>query len=505
MKQYECLELTFSAAEPAGSQVAVDLAATFQIGDERKNVKGFYAGDGIYKIRFYPDRIGDYRYEVHGVIEQNGEECCKNGGSHGIVRSVATHFIHDDGTPFLPFGTTVYALIHQEKALIDQTMLALRTAPFNKVRLCVFPKSYDFNNNEPELFAFEKTDGKWDFNRPCFAFWDMLDSRIDELERMGIQADLILFHPYDRWGFASLTKEQCLSYLDYITRRLSAHVNVWWSLANEYDLMNEFPEQWWTEFAAFLGGADPWKHLLSNHNCMRYWDFANPSTTHCCIQSHRVEETAAWAKKYNKPVIYDEMCYEGNICQDWGNISAFELVNRFWKVCSCGGYATHGETYMDTNDVLWWSKGGTLKGDSPQRIAFLRDIIESLPGPLEFHSLVPISSYEQLQAMKNTYIPGITDSPFVQSMFRMTSEEINRLLESSHQYTGRFKDQAFLHYYARACTIIARMDLPENSTYQVDVIDVWEMSRKTVLAQTKGKVEITLPGKEGMAVLALKK
>lgn len=32
--------------------------------------------------------------------------------------------------------------------------------------------------------------------------------------------------------------------------------------------------------------------------------------------------------------------------------------------------------------MLWWSKGGKLKGESSRRIAFLREIIESLPGPL---------------------------------------------------------------------------------------------------------------------------
>lgn len=37
-------------------------------------------------------------------------------------------------------------------------------------------------------------------------------------------------------------------------------------------------------------------------------------------------------KRYGKPVIYDEMGYEGNLQQNWGNLSAFEVVNRFWDV-----------------------------------------------------------------------------------------------------------------------------------------------------------------------------
>ncbi len=38
---------------------------------------------------------------------------------------------------------------------------------------------------------------------------------------------------------------------------------------------------------------------------------------------------------------------------------------------------------MSPDDVLWWSKGGKLKGESPARIAFLRDILESGPDYVE--------------------------------------------------------------------------------------------------------------------------
>ena len=78
-------------------------------------------------------------------------------------------------------------------------MQTLRKALFNKVRFCIFPKSYDFNQNEPKHFAFEKINGKWDVNRPCFAFWDALEQRIMELSELGIEGDLILFHGYDRY------------------------------------------------------------------------------------------------------------------------------------------------------------------------------------------------------------------------------------------------------------------------------------------------------------------
>ena len=44
-------------------------------------------------------------------------------------------------------------------------------------------------------------------------------------------------HPYDRWGFSIMNAEEDDLYWNYIVARFSAYRNVWWSLANEYDLM----------------------------------------------------------------------------------------------------------------------------------------------------------------------------------------------------------------------------------------------------------------------------
>jgi hypothetical protein len=51
-------------------------------------------------------------------------------------------------------------------------------------------------------------------------------------------------------------------------------------------------------------------------------------------------------------------------------------VHRFRITVMRGGYAGHGETYMHPEDLLWWAKGGVLRGESWKRIAFLRDLLE---------------------------------------------------------------------------------------------------------------------------------
>jgi hypothetical protein len=93
---------------------------------------------------------------------------------------------------------------------------------------------------------------------------------------------------------------------------------------------------------------------------------------------------------YRKPVVFDEVKYEGDIELRWGNLSAEEMVHRFWQAAIAGTYASHGETYRHKDDVLWWSKGGVLHGRSPARIAFLRKLLEE--GPRD--GLEPIDKWQ---------------------------------------------------------------------------------------------------------------
>jgi hypothetical protein len=93
---------------------------------------------------------------------------------------------------------------------------------------------------------------------------------------------------------------------------------------------------------------------------------------------------------YRKPVVFDEVKYEGDIEQRWGNLSAQEMVHRFWQGTIAGTYVGHGETYRHPQDILWWAKGGVLHGQSPARIAFLKKVLEA--GPAE--GIEPIDKWQ---------------------------------------------------------------------------------------------------------------
>ena len=506
MRQYEIYERSFRGEEPQGSFVSVPVEAVFSLTAEdgtqdTKTVQGFYAGNGLYKVRFLPEQAGTYTWQVTGAVAGEGQEVCEPAlpDRKGVVRAKETDFIFADGSFFKPVGTTIYALAHQKKDLIRRTMESLKKAPFNKVRHCVFPKFYDYNKEDPELFAFEKDDeGNWNVDRPCFAFWDHLEQVITELSEMGIQSDLILFHPYDKWGFSQLTREECLTYLDYLLKRLSAFPDLWWSMANEFDLMyGRAPEDWFV-FEEFITAHDPCRHLLSNHNCFSFYDFTRPDITHCCVQTTQLESAAMWLEKYRKPLLYDECCYEGNLPMAWGNISGFEMVHRFWQGCTAGAYVTHGEVFLDEHDILWWAKGGVLKGKSPERIAFLRRFLEELPGTLKPWKMPPWPMPEMGYMSK-----GPMDL-FRRLHESMPPEQKEAMRVKEEPCRGHIGEEVFLEYFGHECCAEARWILPEEHTYRIEVIDVWNMTREMIGTGVNGKYIPSLPGREGIALLAIR-
>ena len=184
MRQYEVFELAFTAPAPKDSYAQVDFTALFSSEGESVKVKGFYAGDDTYKVRFLPTKSGHYTWETEGIIKKRGEEECAETltQKHGLVKPDGVHFKYEDGSLYQPFGTTVYALAHQSKELIDTTLHTLEQSPFNKVRFCLFPKHYDFNHNEPDYYAFEKEGEKWNVHKPVFAFWDAFEEILKKLD-----------------------------------------------------------------------------------------------------------------------------------------------------------------------------------------------------------------------------------------------------------------------------------------------------------------------------------
>lgn len=477
--------------------VDYSIKGIFKSKNENVTVEGFYDGDGCYKVRFMPSFEEEYSFQIIGNFsdkEYSGSFIVTpaSGNNHGPVRVVKKfHFSYEDGTPYYSIGTTCYVWELQSEELQEKTLETLKENAFNKIRFCIFPKHYDYNLTEPRSYPYVGTPcdslvltkenfdkynyntkgNEWDFT--CFnvEHFQHIEYCIRKLQELSIEADLILMHPYDRWGFSNMKPKEDDLYLKYVVARFASYRNIWWSLANEYDLMPQKSFGDWQRFAKIICEQDPYCHLKSIHNCNAFYDYSMPWVTHCSIQRQELyksaELVAEWRERYQKPIVLDEIAYEGNIQHGWGNISGKEMVRRFWEATCRGGYAGHGETYLNPENVLWWSHGGKLHGDSPKRLKFLSKILSETPGT----GLMPLkASWDEVVA--------IVDD---------TTESWKKV----HDY--------YLYYYSFMRPSFREYYYDDDSSFEVEVIDTWEMTIEN-RGVFRGKFKINLPGKEYIAV-----
>jgi hypothetical protein len=466
IERWGMFEAQFNGPAAGTPYIDVKFTADFRLEHRTVPVDGFYDGEGVYGVRFMPDAEGEWTFTTRSnrpeLDGKSGRFVCgpPSSRNHGpVVVRKTWHFGYADGTPYLPYGTTCYAWTHQGDALEEQTLATLKQSPFNKIRMCVFPKSYAFNRNEPPAYAFARSaEGENDYGRVNPIFFRRLEKRVGQLQQLGIEADLILFHPYDRWHYSNMGAENDDRYLRYVVARLAAYRNVWWSMANEWDFVKTKTLSDWDRFFRIVQESDPYQHLRSVHNGRVLYDHGKPWITHASIQGDDFEKTAGWLDTYRKPVVFDECKYEGNIQQRWGNISAQEMTRRFWIGTVSGAYVGHGETYLNSQEVLWWSKGGALHGESAPRIAFLRKLMETHAAD----GLAPIA---------NAYYPAASRP-------------------------GEY----YLYYTDYHQPVLAEFDLPPVAEFRADVIDPWNMTVTPIAGTFKGKFQVKLPGKPYLAI-----
>jgi hypothetical protein len=489
VEKWDVFEIELKGKKEGNPFKDLMLSAIFSKNDSTILVKGFYDGEGVYRIRFMPTLTGEWSYVTQSneriLNNKKGKFTCiepsdKNYGPVQVADQY--HFRYANGNSYNCFGTTTYDWINQPEALKLQTIETLKNSPFNKNRMLIFPKSLFCNETEPQMYPFplvktgsskyanhwEHPDLKieWEFDWEHFNvdFFRNLDSCVYQLREIGVEADIILLHPYDRWGFAQMSREQDIFFIDYVMARLGAFRNVWWSLSNEYDYMAYKTVEDWNYYGEYLMKNDPWHHLIGIHNGPHFFDHTKPFISHLSVQSYSFD-IEKWNKEYGKPVVIDEMGYEGTMDGDWGVLSGLEMTHRFWEVMMKSGYAGHSEAFHNPEDIYWWNKGGTCKGESMPRIDFLRKIIESGP---------------ETGIVSKTY-PAIVTG-----------------------VSAWKTDSWILGYFGRNQPSFTRMQLPENKTYHLYYIDIWHMTitkANDVIKTNKEATTVPLAAKPYSAIL----
>lgn len=480
VEQWGVFELALKGPSAGNPFLDTQFGARFSYGHRAIEVDGFYDGEGRYKVRFSPDAPGRWSYEtISNAKELAGKtgafDCTPaKAGNHGPVGVAHTfHFQHADGKPYFPFGTTCYSYSFIGDPVDKLTLEEMKKAGFNKVRFCLLPKS--LGKRKPCAMPFEsigavvepekendwKTpiSSRFDLTRPNVAYYAHVEERLQDLLEAGIEADIILFHPYDAHGFSAMGAEADDRYLRYTIARFAAYRNVWWSVANEFDLVKSKTMTDWDRFFRILQESDPYSRLRSIHHSKVIYDHSKPWCTHASLQEYDFEKTPQRFRAWNKPIIYDELMYEGNFSARWGNLSAEEMTHRFWNVVIHGAYASHGETFKETDGLPAWSDAGKLRGKSAPRITFLRKLLEETG---------------------TTGLTGAVD-PYYLNAFQ--------------------QDKLYLWYFDFHCVGEYEFPLPEKGSFKATLIDVFEMTKTPLAGRFTGKSKIELPGKPYQAVL----
>jgi hypothetical protein len=179
---------------------------------------------------------------------------------------------------------------------------------------------------------------------------------------------------------------------------------------------------------------------------------------------------------YRKPIVYDEVKYEGNIAKRWGHLSGEELVFRFWNATVAGTYATHGEMFANQDIPAWTYDGGQLQGQSPARLAFLRRILDESPA----EGIDPIDKWQE------TNIGGLPGHYYL-------------------IYFGKEKPDSWP-------VVLPKPNLQDGMQFKAEILDTWNMTSTPVdglftlhqkdaynFADTQDR-SITLPGRPWMAL-----
>jgi hypothetical protein len=166
-----------------------------------------------------------------------------------------------------------------------------------------------------------------------------------------------------------------------------------------------------------------------------------------------------WRLRWGKPVVIDEFGYDGNLDQGWGNLTSEEVVRRFWAATLRGAYLSHGETFYADDEVIWWSKGGELKGDSPPRIDFLRRIVAESPTG-------------RIDPLRSDF-----DAPW-----------------------GGVHGQYVLIYFGANRPRFRTITVPSSMRTRIDIVDTWNMTVEELPDVHEGAVRVDLPARPYMAL-----
>ena len=250
---------------------------------------GFYDGMDTWKIRFAPNREGEWtiitRSDVLELDRQQVTVTCvakRSEHSHGGLRvdpEHPHHFVLEDGTRFFPVGYEANWLFAMDMDAtgpslpkLEPLLDKLSASGFNliNINLWAYDTSWRQGKSEaadygpPLLFPWEGTPEKPDFTKFDLKYWRHFDQVVQAMNKRGQMAYLYfkVYNKFSTWPENHSFEDDL--YFRWVIARYAAYPNVIWSLAKEAQY--EKSTRYKVDRLKFIRATDGYRRLLTVHD-----------------------------------------------------------------------------------------------------------------------------------------------------------------------------------------------------------------------------------------------
>jgi len=354
---------------------------TWQNKGVKKTVYGFFAGDGQgrpegdkFIVRFCPPNAGTWRLvetvsndeKLHGQ-HQGMEILCKNANHPGFWMADKNSpgsrwYRRSDGSHPYIVGNTLYSFL-SECGLDGPTGGTIENdihqvaKYFNKIRFAITGDLYPHPTEKPFLTenGDPTDDGNYSHRPNPSWFAQRVDLAVQTCYDLDVIAVIILNGPDSRAARAALAAEKNGGdpepFLRYIAARYGSYPNVWICLSNEYNIRTpSYTETEICKYGYILQKYLPYPTPVSVHINQQDWipdlNRIRPWNDHICVQNKLKTLQASadfsrlnyWIGGGDKPVINDELAYEG-AGDGW---LENDVIEAFLGAFLGGSYASSG-------------------------------------------------------------------------------------------------------------------------------------------------------------------
>ncbi|KAA0231632.1 DUF4038 domain-containing protein [candidate division KSB1 bacterium] len=309
-------------------------------------VKGFWDGGDVYRVRFSPFALGEWRWvsssNDSGLNGKSGAFLCEgrlpanHANTTGPLQVSPANpytFATAEGQPFFLMGDTQWSFAsatvswpEEIKTYVD----ARADQGFNYVHGQLYalrPDSNDYNENGQAFLA-------QNVDRLNPGYWRAFDQRLAYMNEKGLVVGMMFAWANEGWQ-KFLTEAQVDRYAQYLINRYGAY-NVMWILAGEYE--EALLPGGYTRLGEFIKANDPYGHPITTHTIdTNADDFGDATWLSTIYQQIFNPSRITPDRRFNKPVINSEFGYEGDQSADDVRKDAWEIVMR-------GGFFVYGNT-----------------------------------------------------------------------------------------------------------------------------------------------------------------